>query len=73
MSKYFTIVIRADDEQAARSLVPGEKLGNNTITACSLGDALTLNDKLRELIPEDKQDEVEQAEAEDLRAFFPGR
>jgi hypothetical protein len=29
MDKYFTIVIRATDEQAARALTPGEKIGQN--------------------------------------------
>lgn len=67
-AKYFTIVIRADDEKAARSLVPGEVIRGNTIAACSLGNALTLNDKLKELI-EDK-DAVSALEQADLKPFF---
>lgn len=70
MSKYFTIVIRADDERAARALSPGEKIGPNTITSCSLGDALTLNEKLKELIPSEKEDEVSAIEHQDLAAFL---
>lgn len=70
MDKYFTIVIRADDEKAARKMVPGEKLGNNTITACSLGDALMVNEKLKALIPDDKDDEVTAVEMEDMRPFL---
>lgn len=70
MPKFFTIVIRADDEKAARALVPGEKIGPNTITACSLGDALTVNDKLKELIPADREDEVSAIEQQDLAAFM---
>lgn len=70
MNKYFTIVIRADDEKAARSLVPGEIIRGNTITACSLGDALTLNEKLKQLIPPEKDDAISTLETEDLKAFF---
>ena len=68
--KYFTIVIQADDEKAARQLVPGEKIGPNTITACSLGDALTLHEKIRELIPQEREDELVALEADDLKAFL---
>ena len=71
MPKYFTIVIRADDELAARKLTPGEKVGPNTITACSLGDALTLNEKIKALVPESKEEELAELEAVDLAAFFP--
>lgn len=70
MPKYFTIVIRADDEKAACALVPGEKIGPNTIAACSLGDALSRNDSFKALIPiglESKVCEIEQA---DLEAFL---
>jgi hypothetical protein len=70
MDKYFTIVIRATDEQAARALTPGEKIGQNVITACGLGDALTLNEKFKEMIPVEREDEVIAAEQADLRAFF---
>jgi hypothetical protein len=70
MSKYFTIVIRADDEQAARALVPHEKIGPNTIVACSLGNALTVNDKLKELIPSHLENQVSDIERQDLAAFF---
>jgi hypothetical protein len=73
MAKYLTIVIRADDEPAARQLVPGEKIGPNSITACSLGDALSLNDKFKELISDEKLDEAEAAESESMAAFFPVR
>ena len=68
MHKYFTLVIRADDEKAARSLVPGEIIRGNTITACSLGDALTLNDRFKQLV-EDK-DAVSALEQADLKPFF---
>lgn len=71
MNKYFTIVIRADDEKAARSLIPGELIRGNPITACSLGDALTLNDKLKELIPSEKDDAVSELEMETLKPFLP--
>lgn len=74
MPKYFTIVIRADDDaqdHAARQLVPGEKIGPNTITACSLGDGLTLNEKFKTLIPSEKEDEVAELEAIDLAPHFP--
>lgn len=71
MAKYYTIVIRAEDDSAARQLVPGEKVGPNPIVGVSLGDALTLNDELKNLIPEDREDDVAELEAKDLAAFFP--
>ncbi len=68
--KYFTIVIRADDEHAARQLTPGEKIGPNTITGCSLGDVLSLNDKFKELIPANKEHEVSALEQASLYNFL---
>lgn len=70
MQKYFTIVIRADDEKAARSLVPGEKILGNTVTACSLGDALTLNEKFKALIPVGLESKVMAIEEADLAPFL---
>ncbi len=70
MQKYFTIVIRADDEKAARSLIPGVKVGPNPITACSLGDALTLNDKFKALIPVGLESKVMAIEEADLAPFL---
>ncbi len=70
MPKYFTIVIRAEDEHAARQLVPGEMIGPNRITGVSLGDALTLNECLKTLIPAEKEEAVQELEAKDLAAFF---
>jgi hypothetical protein len=69
MGKYFTIVIRADDEKAARSLVPGESIRGNTITACSMGDAIALSDKFKELIADENA--VGALEYENLKAFLP--
>ena len=70
MRKYFTVVILAEDETTARGLVPGEKIGPNTIVGCALGDALSLNEKLRELIPDEKHAEVSAAEMADLKPFI---
>lgn len=70
MTKYFTIVIRADDEKAARSLVPGEIIRGNIITACSLGDALTLNEKIKNLVPAEKEKDLSALEHADLFPFF---
>lgn len=69
MSKYFTIVIRAEDEAAARRLVPGGKISGNVITACALGDALSLNDEFKKLIPDSMDDVIADLEAKDLAAF----
>lgn len=70
MNKYFTIVIRADDEKAARQLVPGEKIGPNTIVACSLGHQISVNEKLQALIPDDRDEEASAIEHDDLRPFL---
>jgi hypothetical protein len=71
--KFFTIVIRADDEKAARSLVPGELVRGNPITACSMGDAITLNDEFKKLIPDDKEEAVAAIEQADLAPFLAPR
>lgn len=68
--KYFTIVIRADDESVARKLIPGEMIGPNKIVACSLGDALSLNEQLRQLVADDKDEEAAAAELENFSAFI---
>jgi hypothetical protein len=71
MQKYITIVIRADDEISARSLVPGQMIGPNVIVGCSLGDVLKLSDAFKELIPEEKEDEVGELEGASLKPFLP--
>lgn len=70
MHKFFTIVIRADDEKAARSLIPGELIRGNRIVSCGMGDALSLNDKLKELIPAERENAVSALEQSDLAAFL---
>ena len=73
MSRYFTIVIRADDEtgaHSARQLTPGERIGGAVITACSLGDAITLNDKFKEMIPAYADDAVSRLEQADIAPHF---
>jgi hypothetical protein len=71
--KYFTVVIRADDEKAARSLVPGELIRGNPITACSMGDAISLNGEFKKLIPDDKEEAMLAVEQSDLAPFFATR
>jgi hypothetical protein len=74
MKKYFTIVVRADDDAqdhaARRLLVPGEKIAGCTITGCSLGDALTLSERLKTLIPDDKEEDLSKLEQADLAPHF---
>ena len=73
MNRYFTIVLRADTDAgdfAARQLVPGERLGLNAIVGCALGNALTLNDRFKELIPSDKEEEIQRLEQADLAPHF---
>ena len=70
MTKYFTIVIKADDEKAARQLVPGENIGPNKIVACALGDILSLKEQIETLIPDDKQHELSEMEHKKLLPFL---
>lgn len=72
-ARYFTIVIRADTDfqaVAARQFVPGIRLGACEITGVALGDALTLNDKLKGLIAADKENEVSALEHADIAAHL---
>lgn len=69
-NKYITIVIRADDEKAARSLVPGVLVLGNPVVACSLGHALRLNDKLNELIQPEQYDQADALYTENTAAFY---
>ena len=70
MTKYFTIVIRADNEVEARHLTPGQKIGLNEIVGVSLGDVLTLNDQLRELVSEENQAKADKVETDNIMAFL---
>lgn len=70
-NKYITIVIRADDETAARSHVPGTRIGPNEVVGVSLGNVLTVNHKLRDLLPDDRQTEADEIENISLAPFLP--
>ncbi len=69
-TKYFTIVIRADDEKAARSLVPGELVRGNPIVSCSMGDVISLKNEFEKLIPDDMEDSMLAAQQANLSAFY---
>jgi tRNA threonylcarbamoyladenosine modification (KEOPS) complex Cgi121 subunit len=60
--KYITLIVRADDEKEARSLIPGVKIGPNEIVGVGLGDMMTLCDQFKELISEENQDKADELE-----------
>lgn len=71
MDKYITIVVRVVDEPAARAFVPGVMLGSNMVVACGLGHALDHAEKVKELVPEEKDDELAELERENIAPFVP--
>ena len=68
--KFVTLILRVDDEKAARTLVPGVTVAGNPITAFALGDALALNTALSALIPPEKHAAAYAAERKDILPFL---
>jgi len=70
LPKFVTIVLRVNDEKAAKTLVPGVTIAGNTITATSLGDALALNTAFKAMIPQDRQSDAYAAERQGILPFL---
>ena len=69
MTKYITIVIRCDNEADALALVPGDKIGVNTIVGVSPGDAIAVIDKITDIMPAAGLEAMCEIIAQNIEAF----